>query len=233
MSNKKAKITRGTDGLIKGIDYVFNEDGLIDWRKMIKTEHLVPNKDRTSETDVSKLKDSQLIILLGGIKDLAQIRGYTDVRYDVVSPSPNYVVATCSISWKPNYETEGQEVTFSSIGDASHENTKSFAKLYLGPIAENRAFVRCVRNFLKINIVSAEELGDTKFVPETSTENKSDPYNILDSVMKEKGVTFSHIKTKLIKEGYENAEGLESVSELPKFKIFELVERLKKVKKKA
>jgi hypothetical protein len=233
MSNKKAKITRGTDGLIKGIDYVFNEDGLIDWRKMIKTEHLVPNKDRTSETDVSKLKDSQLIILLGGIKDLAQIRGYTDVRYDVVSPSPNYVVATCSISWKPNYETEGQEVTFSSIGDASHENTKSFAKLYLGPIAENRAFVRCVRNFLKINIVSAEELGDTKFAPETSTENKSDPYNILDSVMKEKGVTFSHIKTKLIKEGYENAEGLESVSELPKFKIFELVERLKKVKKKA
>ena len=52
MSSKKGKITRDTDGLIKGVDYVFNEDGLIDWRKMIKTEHLVPNKDRTSETDV-------------------------------------------------------------------------------------------------------------------------------------------------------------------------------------
>ena len=233
MSSKKGKITRDTDGLIKGVDYVFNEDGLIDWHKMIKTEHLVPNKDRTSETDVTKLKDNQLIILLGGIKDLAQIRGYTDVRYDVVSPSPNYVVATCSITWKPNYETEGQEVTFSSIGDASHENTKSFAKLYLGPIAENRAFVRCVRNFLKINIVSSEELGDAKFVPETSTENKSDPYNVLENVMKDKGVTFEQIKGKLVKEKYEDAEELKSVNDLPKFKMFELVERLKKVKKKA
>jgi len=233
MDSKKTKITRDTDGLIKGIDYTFNEDGLIDWRKMIKTEHLVPNKDRTSETDVTKLKDNQLIILLGGIKDLAQIRGYTDVKYDVVSPSSNYVIATCSISWKPNYETEGEGVTFSSIGDASHENTKSFAKLYLGPIAENRAFVRCVRNFLKINIVSAEELGDTKFAPETSTENKSDPYNVLENVMKDKGVTFKQIKSKLVNEGYEDAEELKSVSDLPKFKMFELVERLKKVKKKS
>lgn len=233
MSTKKVKIARDGDGLIKGVDYIFNEDGLIDWRKMIKVEHLVPNKDRTRETDVTKLKDNQLIILLGGIKELAQIRGYTDVNYNVVSPSSNYVIATCSIAWKPNYETEGQGVTFSSIGDASHENTKSFAKLYLGPIAENRAFVRCVRNFLKINIVSSEELGDAKFVPETTTEIKSDPYNVLENVMKDKGVTFEQIKSKLVKEGYEDAEDLTSVSGLPKFKMFELVERLKKVKRNA
>ena len=61
------KIDRNKDGLINGVDYVFTEDGLIDWRKMVKPEHLVPNKDRTSETDVTKLKDYQLIILLGGI----------------------------------------------------------------------------------------------------------------------------------------------------------------------
>ena len=78
------KIDRNEDGLINGVDYVFTDDGLIDWRKMVKPEHLVPNKDRTSETDVTKLKDYQLIILLGGIKELAQIRGYTDVKYDVV-----------------------------------------------------------------------------------------------------------------------------------------------------
>ena len=149
MSSKKNKITRDADGLIKGVDYVFNEDGLIDWRKMIKTEHLVPNKDRTSETDVTKLKDNQLIILLGGIKDLAQIRGYTDVRYDVVSPSPNYVVATCSITWKPNYETEAEEVTFSSIGDASHENTKSFAKITIN---------KCEKIALKYYISTFETL---------------------------------------------------------------------------
>ena len=76
----------------------------------------------------------------------------TNVRYEVTSPSPAYVVATCSIDWIPNYETEDRAVTFSAIGDASPHNTQSFAKFFLGPIAENRAFVRCVRNFLKINI---------------------------------------------------------------------------------
>ena len=78
-----------------------------------------------------------------------------------------------------------------------------------------------------------EELGDTKFAPETSTEIKSDPYNVLENVMKDKGVTFDQIKSKLIKEGYEDAENLKSVSDLPKFKMFELVERLKKVEKKS
>ena len=152
MSSKKSKITRDADGLIKGVKYIYNEDGLIDWRKMIKAEHLVPNKDRTSETDVSKLKDNELIILLGGIKDLAQMRGFTDVKHTVSCPSPDYVVSTCTITWVPNYETEGNAVTFSAIGDASPNNTKSFARNFLGPIAENRAFVRCVRSFLKINM---------------------------------------------------------------------------------
>ena len=150
---KLKKIERSADGLLKNVDYIFTEDGLIDWRKMVKEEHLVPNKDRTSETDVTKLKDYQLIILLGGIKELAQIRGFTNVSYTVTSPSPDYVVATCHISWIPNFETEDREVTFSAIGDASPNNTKSFAKFFLGPIAENRAFVRCVRNFLKINML--------------------------------------------------------------------------------
>ena len=101
------KIERSTEGLLTDVEYPYTEDGLIDWRKMVKTEFLVPNRDRTNETDVTKLKDTQLIILLGGIKELAQIRGYTNVRYDVNTPSPDYVVATCSITWIPNYETEG------------------------------------------------------------------------------------------------------------------------------
>ena len=64
--NKAKKIKRDANGLISGstVNYAFNEDGLIDWRKMIKTEYLVPNRDRTTETDVTKLKDTELIILL-------------------------------------------------------------------------------------------------------------------------------------------------------------------------
>ena len=163
-ADSKKQIKRDDDGLIKGLDYALTEDGLIDWRKMVKHEFLVANRDRTSESDVSKLEDNQLLILLGGIKELAQIRGYSNVQYSVQTPSSDYVVATCSITWTPNYETEGREVTFSAIGDASPDNTKSFARFFLGPIAENRAFVRCVRNFLKINIVGQDEMGESKTV---------------------------------------------------------------------
>ena len=232
------KIDRNEDGLINGVDYLFTEDGLIDWRKMVKPEHLVPNKDRTSETDVTKLKDYQLIILLGGIKELAQIRGYTDVKYDVVSPSSDYVVATCTISWKPNYETEGEVVVFSAIGDASPHNTNSFARNFLGPIAENRAFVRCVRNFLKINIVGKEELGGADAPPtatntsSTTSDTSMDPRSMLQSVMNEKGITFDKIKQKLSSEDFEGAESLESLGDIPKLKAFELIERIKKVKSK-
>ena len=63
------QVKRDSNGLLEGVDYVFTEDGLIDWRKMVKTEYLVSNRDRTSETDVTKLTDAQLIILLGGIKE--------------------------------------------------------------------------------------------------------------------------------------------------------------------
>jgi hypothetical protein len=228
----KKKIERTADGLIKGVKYIFTDDGLIDWRKMVKTEYLVPNRSRTKETDVSKLEDNQLLVLLGGIKELSQIRGYTSLEYDTVSPSPDYVVATCKIAWTPNYETEGQAVTFSAIGDASPSNTSSFAKFFLGPIAENRAFVRCVRNFLKINIVGQEELGNAKLAAgEPEAENLADPKTLLEKMMKEKGVSFDTLKSKLIKEKYEKADSLESLADIPKMKTFELIERIKNMGK--
>jgi hypothetical protein len=231
----KSQFKRDNNGLLGSVDYVFHEDGTIDWRAMVKDQYLVPNRDRTSETDISKLKDSELIILLGGIKELAQIRGYTSVKYAVKCPSPDYVVTTCSVDWIPNYETEGQSITFSAIGDASPDNTKSFARFFLGPIAENRAFVRCVRNFLKINIVAQEELGESKLVSTrpTQSEKKSqgavNPHSLLESAMLEKKVTFSNLKKRLKEESYPKIDDISSVSDIPKVKVFELIERIKKI----
>lgn len=230
------KIKRDTDGLLPDVKYIFTEDGLIDWRKMLKSEHLVPNKDSArGETDVNKLKDYQLIILLAGIKELAQIRGYTNVIYDVVSPSSDYVVATCTITWKPNYETEGEEVVFSAIGDASPNNTSGFGQAFLAACAENRAFVRCVRNFLRINIVAREELSDNIKVTEhnLSHDNNTDPKSLLSQLMQDKNVSFEMLKKKLKDEGYDGADDLSSVNSLPKLKVFELIQRLKKAKAKA
>ncbi len=239
----EAGATRNSGGLINdgSVKYQFTDDGLIDWRKMVKDCYLYPNPSKNlSETDVSKLDDRDLCILLGGLKELAQIRGYTSVDYEVVAPSPDCVIATCKITWIPNYETENKEVSFSAIGDSSLNNTTGIGGVYyLASTAENRAFARCIRSFLRINVVSREELAKG-FLKAKSNESSSDvssgsssPASLLEETMKKKGVPFSQIKTKLESEGIEGASEMNSVDDIPKDKIFELIDRIKKAKAKA
>ena len=155
-------VKRNEHGLLEGVKYSYQEDGLIDWRKMVKNDHIVPNRDNTSETDVTKLKDKDLIILLAGLKDVAQTRGIKSVKYDIVTASPEYVCMKCGITWAGNYETDGEDVYFEGTADAGLNNTEGFGQIYLAAIAENRAFCRAVRNFLKINIVAKEEIAPSK-----------------------------------------------------------------------
>lgn len=227
-------ITRNKHGLLENsnVNYIYNEDGSINWRKMVKAEYLVPNRQKTQETDVTNLEDKDLLILLGGIKELAQIRGYSKVEYKVVAASENYFATNCRITWLPNYETGDREIVFESLADATTNNTKSFARFFLAAIAENRAFVRCVRNFLKINIVSQEELGDAKLLDDSSLiqENPTSPQALLEKVMKDKNINFEQLKKRLIKDRFDGAENLSSVSDISKVKIFELIDRIKKIK---
>lgn len=242
MTTKKQEVKalkRDAKGLLGSVDYVFNKDGSINWRAMINDKWLYPNPSKNLPSqDISKLKDTDLCILLGGIKELAQIRGYTNVAYSVTCPSSDYVIANCTITWVPNYETENKEVTFSSLGDASFDNTSDIKGIYyLATTAENRAFVRSVRNFLKIHIVSKEELRESRAANEpysspqiNNGEGQSvvSPCSLLESAMAEKGVTFTNLRKRLEKEDYP-VEELSSVSDIPKTKIFELIERIKKI----
>lgn len=222
---------RNKYGLLENdnINYQFNDDGSINWRAMVKTQYLVPNRQKTQETDISKLDDKDLLILLGGIKELAQIRGFTNLEYNVVSATENYFATSCKITWIPNYETENRPIVFEALADASSNNTKSFARFFLAAIAENRAFVRCVRNFLKINIVSQEELGDAKLLDDSIAiaENPTSPTVLLERIMKDKNVSFEQLKKKLLKE--EDQE-INSINDISKVKIFELIDRIKKIK---
>lgn len=228
----KSIFSRNEYGLISNgsVKYFYTPEGAIDWRKMINSKHLVPNKQNFEKfgkqvpKNIEGLEDKDLLILLAGIKELAQIRGFSSVEYQICSPAGDYIAAICKISWFPNFETENKPVTFSAIGDASPFNTTSFGKNFLGPIAENRAFVRCVRNFLKINITGQDEMA-----PSTSEQIVEDTSsNILEELMKKYGVTFQKIKEKLIEEKFDKAENLQSISDIPKFKQFELIERIKK-----
>jgi hypothetical protein len=142
-------------------------------------------------------------------------------------PTNDYVVAVCTIDWIPNYENQGcngiSPVTFSAIGDAHERNTSGFGKNYLGPIAENRAFVRAVRNFLKINIVSQEEIGG----PNQNEGGDDLALTKLRETMTEFGVTFDLVKKKLIEQKVEGAENFTSIEDVPRFKQFELIERIR------
>jgi hypothetical protein len=240
VATTSAKYRRNSDGLLLNQEYPKDEEtGLINWRKLVKKEYLVPNAAKFPEgtalrdLKVEDLDDNQLLILLGGIKDLAQIRGIRKVAYTVHVATPTYVAVTCNITWLPNYETDFAAVEFEALADAHTENTKSFARDFLMATAENRAFTRAVRNFLRINIVGSDEMGDKK---NASTSEESapksvsalDPVNVLTKLMDKASISFDTVKRAVVKEGNAEAEAWTSVTDIPKDQIFKLIERIKK-----
>lgn len=234
-------IKRNEHGLLEGIKYSYQDDGLIDWRRMVKNEHIVSNRDNTSETDVTKLKDKDLIILLAGLKDVAQMRGIKSVKYDIVTASPEYVCMKCGITWVGNYETEGEDVYFEGTADAGLNNTEGFGQIYLAAIAENRAFCRAVRNFLKINIVAKEEIAPNKGKQASTTKVTTpsamfssqssvsmSPDSFLLTILKENNITFEQVRSKLIEENNTDAKKWSSVKDIPRLTAFEIIDRIQK-----
>ena len=198
------KYARNEHGLIKSVEYIYSEDGSIDWRAMIKPEFLYPNKgwfesrNKPVPTSVEGLSDKQLLIMLGGIKEIAKIRGYDFVHFEVNNISSTYVTAKCRIGWIANYEsqsTHGNGVVYEDMANATLANTDDFCAKFLETIACNRAFVRCVRNFLGIHIVGADEI-DRSNDNSYSSESPDDiddlsvlkPSGLLEKTVSDKGI---------------------------------------------
>lgn len=233
--NRNVFQKRNDLGLFPNISYIYNEDGTVNWRKMIPQEFLVPNQERTQETDISKLKDNEILILLAGIKYIASLRGFSSVSYSVESCSADYCCVKCSIDWISNFETEDRFVHFESIADAHAGNTDTRMGMnYLSSIAENRSFVRSVRNFLKINIVGKDEMKLCQGQLQDSQEETSSPSpkSMMLDLMNDKNISFDIVKSKLIQSGFLEAQDYESVDDIPSSKLFELIPALKKAKKR-
>ena len=237
-----SKFRRDENGLLECVDYIFNQDNTINWRAMINKEYLVPNRDafkyqkdiNLKEVDVTTLQDNQLLILLAGIKELAQIRGYTNVNYDIIQAQPDYVAVKCTINWVPNYETGMESVSFSALADAHLDNTKDFAKNFLMAIAENRAFIRAVRSFLKINIVGNDEMGKTTHVDAEVEPNTSitQPVALLEKTMEEYNISFDQIKERAIQKKMEGAENWNSIKDISPLSMFTIISGIKNKNKK-
>jgi len=235
--------SRDDNGFLNGVEYVFNPDCSINWRAMIKPEYLVANRDSfkndpnidLKSIDVTTLPDNKLLILLAGIKELAQIRGFKDVTYQVIESRPDYVSVKCTIEFIGNYETGNKSVSFSSLADAHWDNTQSFAKNFLMAIAENRAFVRCVRSFLKIHIVGSDEIGGKNNSTASSDQDSSSssaPSALLEKTMQDYGITFNQIKEGAIRKNIEGAETWNSCEDIPPLSIFTIVSGIKNKNKK-
>lgn len=183
---------RDVNGLLENIQYHFNEDGSVNWRSMIKEEYLFPNKSwfelrkKDLPRSIEGLKDHQLLIKLGGIKDLARLRGFSALSYESVKCDSDHASIICHMTFIPNYETAAKAVMFQDMANATFDNTSSFAKKFLETIACNRAFVRTVRNFLNVHIVGDDEMDKSDGTPKIPQSSDMSPSSFLKKMLKDK-----------------------------------------------
>ena len=214
---------RDDRGLIKNFPYVFTDDGRVDYRALLKPEHLYVPKEKVvaiekkygkaiNELDKTKFADNELAILLSGLKYLLALRGYVSLnqKVDNVTFDSGYnlvssCTVTCSIEFIPNFESYGKPVTYSDVAGASLGNLDPFVQRYAESMAANRALQRTIRGFLGISICSKDEIGPQgelakREEPAKSTSNiGSDPKDLLTSHMKSMGLDFKKLKENVIK----------------------------------
>ena len=240
------KMKRDDKGLLVNTTYVFKDDGSIDWKRMIPQNYLVINKEYFERKQmqipdsVEGLDDKQLLILLGGIKELAKIRGLREVQKRVVESGPDRAVVICRVEFIPNYETNGAPLIYEEVANATLANTNSFSQLFLETIASNRAFVRAVRNALRIDIVGSDELS-TFQVDNADAESAgaAEPWVVLRETAKRASLkaypsgfkTFEDFKQALIAKKVEGADEWNDWKEVPSGACFKLIGLLNKSSK--
>ncbi len=181
--------TRLNNGLAEGITYPRRADGRIDWVKLIRPEHIVFNSKLDAQLEKAyggtsrtlnygeliaagkEVDPRHVLVLLMGFIELAALRGYHAAIPRIAHVCSYPVEAAicsceCVINWLPNEE---EPDGFSSYGtaDATMDNTGGWG--YLSAMAGNRAFVRAVRQGLRIPILGFDEIAkkDT-VIPESA-----------------------------------------------------------------
>lgn len=223
---------RDEKGLLRNIVYKFTDDGLVNWLAMIPEKFIVP-KIGFENKEFKELQDNEKLILLGGFKYLAKIRGFTNVGYKALAADNGFVSLACKIDWIPNFETEDVAVSFQSCADAHRGSTDEMFSNFLTTIAENRSFSRCVRNFLGINVLGKEEMqGGFQGNIESKETNQAAKSSVnvnglLTELMAEEGISLKRLKVTMASYGVTEAELWESIDDISKPAALECIERIK------
>lgn len=238
-----ARFLRDGTGLLKNITYLFKEDGTIDWKLMIPDKYIVVNKEFfernniATPTSAEGLEDKQKLVLLGGIKEIAKIRGLISVEKKIWESSNDRAVVSCKIVFAPNYETDMKPLVYEEVASATLNNTNSFSQLFLETIASNRAFVRAVRNALRIDILGSDELsGVSGAVNNENSGSENEPWHALRDAA-QNAVTkkypqgfknFEEFKAALVEKAQAGAAEWNEWKDIPTNTIFNLISQLKK-----
>ncbi len=237
---------RNEFGLLDNVEYVFNDDSTVNWKKMIPTEFLYVNPDLAKREKIElkykkpyseikpiedNVEDIDLIQLLGAAKYLLKVYGYNHIHFNVIEANQEYSAVNCRIDFIGNYLTQNRPISYEDCACAHAGNTNNFGTRYLIEMATNRSFVRCIRNFLGIGIISKEEIsGNVEPEQPKSTMAPARQVKMLEDIMADKGVTWTLLVEKLKKENIWKDEFL-STKDLPKDVVFQFIERIKKMPK--
>jgi hypothetical protein len=237
-----ALFQRDEKGLLKNVNYVFKDDGSIDWKLMIPDEYIVVNTEYFERRQMQPpataegLDDKQKLVLLGGIKELAKIRGVLNIEKKVWESSNDRAVVSCKITFAPNYETDMRPFVYEEVASATLSNTNSFSQFFLETIASNRAFVRAVRNALRIDIVGSDELANVPTQNNAESSSEAEVWHALkdaaaNAVTKKfpNGFqSFNDFKSQLVEKKVEGAENWNDWKDVPVSTAFKLISQLKK-----
>lgn len=194
-------------GLDEGKTYIRRPDGRINWAAMIDPAYIVFNKkldktgviekvygekaDKLVYSEVIKkqpVDEKHILVLLMGFFELAALRGGDAVpRIAHVTSYPveaANVTCECTIRWIPN-EEEPNGFTSYGTADATMENTSGWG--YLAAMAGNRAFVRAVRQGLRIPILGFDEIAKKEDLTPDAPPNTAvilTPINSLEKAAK-------------------------------------------------
>ena len=221
------------NGLVENLEYIKDEKtGRINWLKMVPMEYLYINQDRKTQLEkrlnksfkdikIEEVPEKDLVITLQGIRYILDLRGYKSAKSKIDIANNDYVCATCEITFIAN-EEENFEQVFSSSASAHPGNAKSFYRNYLVEAATNRALCRAVRNFLKIDVVSREELGNSDIQEEPQNNTLPDIFNELTKLMIAKNVSLNDLNKEFGKNKI-----WESIDQIPKATVFTILGKLK------
>ena len=201
------------------------------WKSRVKPEYFVVNKQRKDkiekqfgkplgEISIESIDDSDKLILLAGFKEVALERSYDSCIFEVISDSIEYVTVKCTIKWSSGPTT-------SALGNAHPRNVEGFMQDFLVAAAENRAFVRCVRNFLQIHVLGKDEISPVDISKgQPNKMSAVNPVAILQNKLEEKGKSFDQFKLWYSSFNPESTKWI-SYSDIPTGEIHDILFRLK------